>query len=965
MSLNIEPGASPVPGYRLIRKLGQGGFGTVWEAEAPGGVRVALKFIQLDAVPDNPELRALDVIRNIRHPHLLDIQFAVREDDTLVIAMPLCERSLNDRLRECQRGGQRGLPREELMGYMTEVGAAVDFLNEPRHEGERGHRVGIQHRDIKPHNIFIVGGSVRLADFGLAKIIGSTAASHSGSMTPHYVSPEQIDGRVSPWSDQYSLAATYVHLRTGHLPFRGTASELLSGHLHQEPDLLGLADGERAVVARALAKDPKKRWPNCRAFAQALDAAALAEDAGPTPTTRAPDTITWKPPARRLQFPLRGVIAGVIVLVLIRAGAFIIPRVGGRTTPNGPGPTNPQTSSTLTSDPRKDSTSPPRPPAQPAPDGKPPAAPETPAAAADAPATANESQTALAAGAHALLKQYCYRCHGVRFEKPPLNVLDRDILTAAPSGKRKKAYIVPGKPDDSFLWQRVGVDEDMPPEDPAPSDAERGLLKRWIEAGAPFPVRPESRPFLGEKEVLAAIRGDLEKTPTEDRRFRRYFTLANLHNNRKVGDDDLAIARAAIAKVVNSLSWKPKVAVPQVVDSHATILAIDLRDFGWDDRLWQAILARKEPPRGQRFDGARDEQFIGYPYGLTHGSDRDIEVRRLAEEVAQLTACQLAYIRADWFIATASRPPLYETILGLPQGARDLERRLDVDVQADFLRDRLARAGFASSGVSSHNRMVERHDAAHGAYWKSYDFKADATTAELARFPLGPVFAGNPFERQAFEHAGGELIFNLPNGLQGYLLVNNKDERIEAGPIDIVADSLRTSGTATIVNGLSCMACHKNGMIGGFKDEVRAGNAVAGDARVKVERLYAARTAMDKLLADDEARFVVALQKATGEFFHADASKAKAEFPEPIGAMARDYVKDLDADQAAAELGLKEASELQAAIRANPELRRLGLGPLLDGGKLKRAAWESLNFFNSPFQNTAAQLELGTPFHLQ
>src|SRR4051812_17358332 len=80
---------------------------------------------------------------------------------------------------------------------------------------------------------------------------------------------------------------------------------------------------------------------------------------------------------------------------------------------------------------------------------------------------------------YGVLKRYCYRCHGTRFEVPRYNVLDRDTLVAPPpAGKRRKlAYVVPGDPDNSLLWKRVGVDEDMPPEDPGPSDAEKAALK--------------------------------------------------------------------------------------------------------------------------------------------------------------------------------------------------------------------------------------------------------------------------------------------------------------------------------------------------------------------------------------------------------------------------------------------------------------------------------------------------------
>ncbi len=278
-SLVLNTGLEPIAGYTLVRLLGRGGFGEVWEARAPGDFHVAMKFLRLDTVEAGVEQRALEVIRNIRHGHLLDVQFATRVADCLVIGMPLCDQSLMDRLSACLAERKPSVPRNELLRYMDELARAVDYLNEPRHQAEDGSLVGVQHRDIKPDNIFLVGGSVRLADFGLAKILAATVASTQGSMSPVYAAPEVIQGQFSRWSDQYSLAATYCQLRTGRPPFEGeNAMQIIYAHVHRVPDLPGLPEAERRVVARALAKPPAERWPTCRAFVHALIVAAREDD---------------------------------------------------------------------------------------------------------------------------------------------------------------------------------------------------------------------------------------------------------------------------------------------------------------------------------------------------------------------------------------------------------------------------------------------------------------------------------------------------------------------------------------------------------------------------------------------------------------------------------------------------------------------------------------------------------------
>ena len=132
-------------------------------------------------------------------------------------------------------------------------------------------------------------------------------------------------------------------------------------------------------------------------------------------------------------------------------------------------------------------------------------------------------------------------------------------------------------------------------------------------------------------------------------------------------------------------------------------------------------------------------------------------------------AAKLPRVRADWFVATASRPPFYHDLLQLPSTDRALERQLQVDAVADVQDDNMQRSGFNDSGVSKNNRILERHDAAYGAFWRSYDFASNTGRQNLFEHPLGPNAGAT-----SFQPAGGEMIFHLPNGLQAYMLVDAK-----------------------------------------------------------------------------------------------------------------------------------------------------------------------------------------------
>lgn len=267
-SLTPAPNVEPLPGYRLIERLGRGGFGEVWKAEAPGGLHKAIKFVygDMDATDDSDlaeqELKSLSRIKSIRHPYILSIERFDVVEGQLLIVMELADRNLWDRFRECRTQGLPGIPKAELIGYMDEAAEALDLMNS---------QYNLQHLDIKPQNLFLVYNHVKIADFGLVKDFEGKRGTITGGVTPVYAAPETFDGWVSRNSDQYSLAIVYQELLTGQRPFNGTmARQLVLQHLQAPPDVSSLPECDRPIIQRALAKKPDDRFPSCAALVQAL-----------------------------------------------------------------------------------------------------------------------------------------------------------------------------------------------------------------------------------------------------------------------------------------------------------------------------------------------------------------------------------------------------------------------------------------------------------------------------------------------------------------------------------------------------------------------------------------------------------------------------------------------------------------------------------------------------------------------
>ncbi|HEV3386778.1 MAG TPA: c-type cytochrome domain-containing protein [Gemmata sp.] len=570
---------------------------------------------------------------------------------------------------------------------------------------------------------------------------------------------------------------------------------------------------------------------------------------------------------------------------------------------------------------------------------------------------------ATAEKARQILETNCFSCHGKDGSAEGGFDYILDVKKLVEKGK-----LLPKDADKSRILKRI-KEGSMPPKDVKlrPSADDIAVLEKWIADGAPEPtIAPPTRKvsFLDEKYIYQAMYDHLFKNPA-DAKYRRFITLTHLANNPRVSEAELRYYRAGVVKLLNSLNWKKAVVKAEVVDASGAVLVIDLRDLDWDlIDGWSKLISRSGQPGKPGF-------HPGYQYALTHDEKPDDkELKTLAREVYKLAGTLVPAVRADWFLATASVPPLYHELLNLPDTLYPLEEKLRVDRTANFLRDRLARAGFTKSGVSAQaNRLVERHDAAYGAYWLSYDFRSNEGTGNLTKFPLGPLnlfpIGKHPYPDQAFEHAGGEVIFNLPNGLQAYLLVDANGKRIDEGPADVVRDKQEFGGKSTIVvNGLSCMGCHQHGMIrDSVVDAIRNDFGGSQTATEKVRRLYPVQKEMEKLLEDDEKLFLEGLDRSIGAHLKTGPDKAKkiTDFPEPITLLASPFIRgNVSVEEAAFELGITDPKELQIAIKNNARLRdELALKPWVNGNTIKRAEWQSVRRLTSTFQETAEALQRG------
>lgn len=277
--------------YRLIRSLGQGGFGGVYLGEHIHlGTWAAIKILHGYSVESEVEcfLTEARTIAQLVHPHIVRIlDFGVEGKRPFLVM----EYAPNGTLRQKLQKGVP-LPVENILSYVKQVATALQYAHDQR----------LIHRDVKPENMLLGSNNeVLLTDFGIAiEAHTEISISTQGVVgTPHYMAPEQFQGKPMRASDQYSLGIVVYEWLCGERPFEGTSFiEIAICHLHGllsplRKKVPAIPPAIEAIVMKALAKDPAGRFASVQDFAHALEQASKVEQSSIIGTRFVPTAQDW------------------------------------------------------------------------------------------------------------------------------------------------------------------------------------------------------------------------------------------------------------------------------------------------------------------------------------------------------------------------------------------------------------------------------------------------------------------------------------------------------------------------------------------------------------------------------------------------------------------------------------------------------------------------------------------------
>jgi serine/threonine-protein kinase len=527
-----------------------------------------------------------------------------------------------------------------------------------------------------------------------------------------------------------------------------------------------------------------------------------------------------------------------------------------------------------------------------------------------------------------ILEVNCGNCHVGQGASGDFGYMfDIDQLIA--NGK-----VVPGNKEDSQIYARM-VGGTMPPAavrvKQTPTYGQIDLVGKWIdELQLPDPIG-ECQPldFMDVDTQIELMAADMARLDAEDQPFTRYMTINYSAN---AGDCQRAVQRQrfALFKGINSVSTGTVPVQPEAIDADETIYRIDLRDYNWDRAIdledddvvdftdaWEAIIA--------------DERTKAFQ--IEYAGDQ-------ADQLKADAGTTIPFMPVNVFIQASEFGDLYYALINGRANLFDFEKEvLNIDTQAEIDDNDFMRAGFANSGVSKQERVLNRFDnglAAGQSYWISFDFDGGNGNGEVNGVSNG--FETNVANESIYDDpldfafAGGEAIFSLPNGMQGYYVAAANGLRLAEAPVGVVIDPAQNNGLVT--NGASCHSCHQAGLIT-FTDTVRdyvIQNSADfdNDTFESVMEQYPEPLVFQNRMDQDSAMHVRAVE-ATG---------IPPKTPDAITRVYLDFqLGDITARYAAAELNVTEEYFLRNINLLDPRL-----APLARGTAVSRDVFDATYF---------------------
>ncbi len=511
------------------------------------------------------------------------------------------------------------------------------------------------------------------------------------------------------------------------------------------------------------------------------------------------------------------------------------------------------------------------------------------------PADASEpSELELArASAENVLRANCGQCHGPALTpaaaRAGMNYID-DMDALVDNGK-----LTPLASASSAVVRRMR-DGSMPPvgsNGPRPSERDIEVVAEFVDNPLFW---PEYRPvpscagqLITFDELFRTVAADLRGEDADERPFLRYVTLTNRYNAGACAET-LDRDRFALAKLVNMLSTRPRIEVPQAIDRDRLIYRIDLRDYGWD---------RDIQVGGRSFRDGWEAIIADSPYAVPFAGDQ-------ADDLRDDTLTDVPLLNADAMLDAAAVGELYYALIGVDttQSLSSFVRdELGIDVEDNFADGNVVRAGTSRSQISRQDRVIERHEIERrrGVYWQSFDFESDDANESIFSNPFG------------FEQGGTEAIFTLPNGMLGFIIADRDDAVVAES--NILLDTFQNDFIAR--TSVSCSSCHAQGFnvvvdeVGPFVRSNR--RRFQRDDLQAVEEIYVPPAAFARIIEQDSSLFLDALRRANLPTTGAD----------PVGGNYVRFNAGVDLATAAGELGVTPAELRRELNLLDPRLAAL------------------------------------------